>query len=334
MNPTNPQPAGPGGHVLCGTQTFGTGWVNDPAAVAAQMAVWTSRGMPIEFAKAAPHLVGAGAADDAPLFFWLAEEKLLGGRLATWNQKSVGSCVGFGFGRGAQDLLLWEVLAGEPEQYPGAEVSPEVVYAGSRVEIGGGGISGDGSIGAWAADWLIRYGVVPRGVYGQIDLTRYDESLCRKLGNSGVPTDVEAAAKLHPVRAAAMVQTESEGWAALSAGKPIPVCSDFGFTMQRDSRGFCKRSGVWNHCMAGRGKFLEPDVGRSVVIGNSWGDYLGSANATIRYVDADGTVKTIDLPPGHFAVTLATFGGMLKQRDSFALAGLTGWAKTVVDYTP
>ena len=41
-------------------------------------------------------------------------------------------------------------------------LSPEVIYGGSRVEIGGGRIRGDGSIGAWAARWVRDYGVVPR----------------------------------------------------------------------------------------------------------------------------------------------------------------------------
>ena len=30
---------------------------------------------------------------------------------------------------------------------------------------------------------------------------------------------------------------------------PVTVCSDQGFTMTRDKDGFCRASGVWNHCM-------------------------------------------------------------------------------------
>lgn len=327
-------PNATGNLVFSGSQYHGTGWVNDPASVSAMLANWDARGMPSTLAAAAPQLVQAGAGDDAPVFFWLAEEKVLGSRLATWNQGGVGSCVGFGNGRSAQDLMLWEIASGESEDYPGAEVAPEVIYGGSRVEIGGGGISGDGSVGAWAAEWLMKFGVVVRGVYGQTDLSAYSETQCRRLGSKGIPTDIETAARLHPVRAAAMVRTADEGWAALSAGKPVPTCSDYGFSLQRNSHGFCSRSGVWNHCMAARGKFVEPDLGRSVVIGNSWADYLGATNNQIRYVAADGSTKTIELPPGHFATSLATWGGMLGQGDSFALAGLTGWAKTVIDWTP
>lgn len=314
-------------------QQYGTGWVDDQKAVAATTSLWTKQGLPWEFPRAAPNLMAAGA-DDAPVFFWQAEERVLGLRLATWNQGGVGSCVGFGNGRGAQDLLLWEIACGEPEIWTGFEVAPEVVYGGSRVEIGGGGIRGDGSIGAWAADWLMRYGVVLRGLYGQLDLTRYVESTCRELGAKGIPLDLENAAKLHPVKAVAMVRTKEEGWAAIGGGKPIAVCSNYGFTMQRDSRGYCAHSGVWNHCIGTRGRFVEPDRGRSVVKGNSWGSYLTDGNDTIRYIDVDGGVKEMKLPPGHFAITWDTWGEMLSQSDSFAMAGLQGWEAQKMDWTP
>ncbi|HEY1186606.1 MAG TPA: hypothetical protein VGE74_03065, partial [Gemmata sp.] len=152
--------------VQAGNERYATGWVEDKDAVARLMGEWAAAGRPVTLAQAAPRLIASEASDDAPVFFWLNELKVLGRRLDTWNQGGVGSCVGFGNGREAQDLLLAEIAAGEPEQWPGAEVAPEVIYGGSRVEIGGGGISGDGSVGAWAADWLTKYGVVIRGSYG------------------------------------------------------------------------------------------------------------------------------------------------------------------------
>lgn len=310
---------------------WGTGWVDDPQAVTEVMTAWTARAMPTTFAAAAPNLMAA--ADDAPVFFWQAEELVLGKRLETWDQKSVGSCVGFGNGRCAQDLMLWEIAAGEPEQYPGTEVCPEVIYGGSRVEVGGGRINGDGSVGAWAAEFLMRWGIVVRGVYGNLDLTRYSETTCRSLGNRGLSEELETVARVHPVRAAAMVTTKDEGWAAVGGGKPVVVCSNRGFTTHRDVDGYCSPSGVWNHCMTTRGRFIHPSRGKSVVLGNSWDDYLGSTNAVVRYVE-DGVTKTMTLPPGHFATTLDVWGGMLAQRDSFALAGMSGWAKSVVDWTP
>lgn len=314
---------------------YATGWVEDKDAVAKVAEEWRRAGRPVTLSEAAPRLIASEASDDAPVCFWQCEEKVLGRRLDTWNQGQVGSCVGFGNGREAQDLLLAEIAAGEPEQWPGAEVSPEVIYGGSRVEIGGGRINGDGSIGAWAADWLTKYGVVVRGTYGSLDLTRYSESTCRRLGSQGIPTDVEGLARIHPIRAAAMVTTAAEGWAALGAGKPIAVCSNRGFAMKRNADGTCSPSGVWNHCMGFRGRFVEPRNRRKmVVVGNSWGDYLGSSNNVIECVETDGSVRSVELPPGHFATTLEIAASMLAQEDSFAFAGLTGWAVTRIDWTP
>lgn len=311
---------------------YATGWKDEPEAVAAMRAAWEARGMPADFSRAAPHLMQG--ADDAPVFFWDAEEKLFGAAKPSWNQLQVGSCVGFGTTRMAQDLLLWEIFCGEAEEYPGSDLCPEVTYGGSRVEIGGGSIGGDGSVGAWAYEFGTRFGFVKRGKYGTLDLTSYNERTCRALGNQGLPTDLEAVAKEHPIQAAAFVKTGAEVWAALGAGKPVVVCSNRGFTMQRDSRGYCSRSGTWNHCMGLRGRFVEPDVGPSVVDQNSWGDYLGSANRTIRYVGADGKVYTKDLPQGCFAIKLDVAGEMASQGDTAALAGFRGWQKTRIDLTP
>lgn len=311
----------------------GTGWVNDPAAVKLVTDAWEARGMIPTFAGAAPGLMRE-ASDDRPVFFWDAELAVLGRQLDTWNQRQVGSCVGFGKTRSAQDLLLWEIAAGEPEVWPGAELAPEVTYGGSRVEVGGGRVRGDGSVGVWADEFLMRWGVVKRGRVGGLDLTEYDEITCRRLGRDGIPADVEAEAKLHPVKAAALVVNGEEAWAAVGGGKPVTLCSDQGFSMTLGSDGFCSPSGVWNHCMAVRGRFVSPKRGRSCVLGNSWADYLRGGSRTFEYVAEDGSVKTKQLPPGHFCVAINTIDRMCRQRDSSALAGFSGWKRTTIDYTP
>ena len=311
---------------------FATGWKNDPEAVAATRAAWERRGIPADFARAAPQLMLGD--DNAPVFFWDAETKLFGSAKPAWNQLQVGACVGFGTTRAGNDLMLWEIAAGEPEEYPGADLAPEVTYGGSRVEVGGGRIGGDGSVGAWAFEFIRRWGFVKRGKYGAIDLTNYDEELCRRLGSQGLPADLEAVAKAHPVLAAAFVKNSAEVWAALGGGKPISVCSNFGFEMRRNSKGFCARSGKWNHCMEFCGRFVEPDLGPSVVDRNSWGDYLGSVNNKIRYVHTDGKVYEKELPSGCFAIPLDVAGEMASQGDTAALAGFSGWQKTVMDWTP
>lgn len=314
----------------------GTGWVNDPTAVTIVMDEWRAAGLRPMFQDAAPGLMVGAENDEEPVFFWDAERVVLNRQLVSWDQRQVGACVGFGFGREAQDLLLWEIASGEPESWPGAQLAPEVIYGGSRVEVGGGRIRGDGSVGAWAAKFLMGWGVVVRGMYGALDLTQYSEANARRLGEVGLTSDMEALARVHPVRAAAMVTTAQEGWAAIGGGKPIAVCSDVGFTTRLDRDGFCVPSGVWNHCMGARGRFVHPRRGRSIPIGNSWANYMGTPaeGFPVEYVKKDGSIGTFQLPPGHFCATLDVFGRMLAQRDSYALAGMTGWAKTTVDYTP
>lgn len=305
-----------------------TGWVDFPEAVAetcAQMGVQP-------FYAAAPALFVDPA--EGAAFLWKAEEKVLGRKPLPWDQNPVGSCVGFGWTRAAQDCMLVEIASGEPEEYPGADLAPEVTYGGSRVEVGGGRIRGDGSVGAWAAKWVVEWGVVPRGVYGSLDLTRYDPDTCRRLGAQGVPDQVEQLARQHPVTAVAKVTSGQEGWAALMAGKPIAVCSNRGFSMRLDGDGFCSPQGVWQHCMEFAGAFTHPARGRSVVVRNSWADYLGAGFRPVRYVKADGTEGTFELPPGCFCTTLGVAADMLAQGDSFALAGLKGWEKMKVDWTP
>lgn len=286
-------------------------------------------------ATMAPDIVGATATDE-PVFFWQAEEKVLGKRLLTWNQLQVGSCVGFGNGRSSQDLMLWEIAAGvdEPEEYPGSEVAPEVIYGGSRVEIGGGRLRGDGSLGAWAAKYLMQYGVVIRGRYDGLDLTKYDEQTCRQLGSQGLPPNLETLARQHPVKAAALVQSGDELWNMIGAGKPVAVCSDRGFAMRRNPDGTCTPSGTWQHCMAHRGRYTTPQGKKRIVIANSWGDYLGSDSNSIEYRTADGQTAKMELPPGHFGVDLEVADGMVSQGDSFALAGLSGWKATRINYNP
>lgn len=230
--------------------------------------------------------------------------------------------------------MFYEIAAGESEEFPGSEVCPEVIYGGSRVEVGGGQISGDGSVGAWAAKWLAKWGIVVRGVYGNLDLTKYDEATCKILGDRGIPADVENLAKLHPVTAVAQVNNGNEVWAMLGAGKPIAVCSQRGFAMVRNPDGSCDPQGSWAHCMAKRGRFIDPKGRKRIVIGNSWGDYLGSTNNVFEYVNAAGQIARMELPPGHFHTSLDVAHEMTQMRDTFALAGLTGWARVRMNYNP
>jgi hypothetical protein len=303
---------------------FATGWVYQPEEVARVVAEYGIKSFS-EVSRVYAALYQAN--DDAPVFNWDAEKKVLGKILPSWNQGQVGSCVSFGYGRAAQDLMLIEIAAGQQEIWPDAEVATEPIYGGSRVEVGGGRINGDGSIGAWAAKWVKDWGILLRKRYqaaGQVfDLTTYSETRCRQYGQAGCPDPLEPEAKLHPVTEVAMVRTAQELWDAIGAGKTVPVCSLQGFTTTLVN-GFCEPQGQWAHCMAFRGRFIHPSRGKCVIIQNSWGNYLPGSRS-FQYVDTDGTTKTGTLPDGCFCTTLGVAASMCAQGDTFVLAGLKGW---------
>lgn len=293
------------------------GWVDDPAEVNRTINMITMRqGVPAYFVLGG---TSTQVGEDETVLFWEAERKVLGRILSSWNQGSVGSCVSFGYGRAAQDLMLIEISRGDPEEWPGAEIATEPIYAGSRVEVGGGRIRGDGSVGAWAAEWVRRWGILIRKQYGSHDLSRYSESRCRSWGLSGCPDDLEPIAREHPIKTVGIVGSGDEAWQAIGNGYPIPVCSGQGFT-NRLVDGFCEPYGSWAHCMCIRGRFVSAKKGKSFVIQNSWGSYLSGDN---KITDIHG--KTFELPEGCFATTANVVDRMVRQRDSFALSNLDGF---------
>lgn len=308
------------------------GWENRPHEVAKFLQEIEDQGNPAFFCDAAPALMVAD--DNAPVFFWEIEEKVLGKRFPAWSQGRVGSCVSFGYSRGINDLMLWQVANGNSEQYAG-EPCEIAIYAGSRVNIAHGQFSGhDGSCGAFAAKWVTQFGVLLRQVYkvgnNTYDLTQYSEDLARKYGEEGCPVELESIAKQHPVKSVALVQNGDEAWAALGNCHPIPVCSSRGFTTNLVD-GFCHPDGIWGHCMVIRGRFISPKYGKSFVIQNSWGDYLAGRGDNHIEVEGRGMIQ---LSQGCFATTIDVIDSMMKQNDSFALAGITGWTRERLDYTP
>jgi len=299
------------------------GWVDDPASVQTAMQYMAAQqGMPAIFG-----LVGEGLddpLDDKTACLWDAERQLFGRPGKSWSQGAVGTCVAFGWGRGANDLLAIDAVRGVGT-FPG-EVATEPIYAGSRVEIGGGQIRGDGSLGAWAGQWLTRWGVLVRGVYGAIDLREYNESRAREWGYSGCPDSLEPIAKKYPVRTVAQVKSSREAWVALGSGYPVPVCSSQGFTTTLQG-GFCEASGIWQHCMVLRGRLTTKNRGRAFVVQNSWGDNLKG-----EPVVEDHTGKRIELPEGCFCADWNVIEGMLRQGDSFALSGVSGFPVKPLDW--
>jgi hypothetical protein len=291
--------------------SFTFGWHYRPEAIAAfQMA--TSRPFLSSYMG---DLLAKGLPDK--VYLWDAGRKVTGNLLPERDQGQVGSCVGFGFALAVDILACVEIAAGDAEEYKPA--APEAIYALSRVEIGGGQIpaSEDGSTGSWAAQALMRYGVLARGKYGDIDLSAYDEALTRRLGGKGLPPELETIAKEHPVKSVALVRTAAEVRAALANGYPVAVCSTVGFNESRDSLGRVTPGPTWPHCMT-----ITGYDGQYYFIDNSWDSKY------YRGPNGPG-----DPPNSGAYVASSVVDRMVMQGDSYALSRFDGFpAAKVLDW--
>lgn len=290
------------------------------------------------------HLTSGEAPEN--VFASRIEERVLGRRLPTWNQKSVGSCVAHGTGRAFQDTLLAQIAMGALERWPGVEVCREAIYGGSRVEVGGGRLrGGDGSVGAWAAEFLTKWGGgLLYQKYNELDLSGgYDESRCRQWGDRGVPDNLEQYAKQHGVTEATLITTIAGLSAAIRALKFVSICGSKGRTMKRRPGGYCPVEGTWAHCQAIRGRCMVagskspfggdgafPYLGavEAFEYGNSWADYLGSENNLVSL--ADGSTYT--LPEGHYLSHPEEIESELRQQDTYAFRGVSGWVLETIPW--
>jgi hypothetical protein len=126
-----------------------------------------------------------------------------------------------------------------------------------------------------------------------------------------VPSAIQDQAPEHQVKAVALVQTYEELEDALANGYPVPVCSNQGFTLQRDADGFCSPRGTWAHCML----IVGIRAGRrpGACIFQSWGSTM------------PGGPLALDQPPNTFWADRHVVASMLSMRDSWALSNFDGY---------
>jgi len=283
------------------------GWVENPAAVAEvvdRLAFKTFGDTP----------AGKVPTADLPkqVYLWQNYKKITGQNPPSKNQGQVGSCVSFGTNTAVERTYASHIALKNDQEFK--FFVEEVTYGGSRVEVGGGRLRGDGSVGAWAADWVKKWGMVARQQYPSQDLTTYSESLARKYGSSGVPDDIERVAREHPVQDVTLIRDWNQAKTALASGYAIAVCSNQGFSSQRDQNGVCRASGSWAHCMALDGYHIDADGTEYGHIENSWGTGYHK-----------GPVGWGDPPPSGFWAVSGTINSMLRAGDSWAFASVKGW---------
>lgn len=242
-------------------------------------------------------------------------EQVLGFKLPPRNQLQVGSCCGKGTARATEYSLLGAIKSGKPFEFH--EIASELVYGGSRYEIQNGRVPfrGDGSNASWCVEFLKKYGMPARGLYGKIDVRKYTEANARKFGASGVPDELEPMIKKYPVREVARITTPLQARQALAQGYGITVASAVGFNMKRDANGVCDAIARWLHCMccAGYafwgGKYWYR-------IDNSWGEAAHT-----------GPVGAGEPGPEGFYCSEQAFIRMLSGGDTWAIGDMDGFER-------
>jgi hypothetical protein len=286
------------------------GWIRDADAIAANL----DETKTLHFERTPAGKVALG---DEDVFLWRAVRKV-NNRGPPWypnvNQESVGCCVGCGWKHSADIVQATAIASGK--RFEWKPVSVEVIYAGSRVDVGRGQISGDGSMGAWAREWSqSQGGIAAMQKYDSVDLSKFSPARARDWGRRGIPPDVAAAAKEHPVKGCALVKSWADVKRAIQQGYPVAVCSDQGFTMGRDATGRARPQGSWSHCMCICAVRTAADGHtEGAFILNSWGDNAHT-----------GPVWPEDAPVAGFWADAAVVDRMVKQGDSFALADVAGF---------
>lgn len=189
-------------------------------------------------------------------------------------QKS-GTCVGQMAKNGA-DFLMARAALLRGIKIPGRSAVCGT-YAGSRVEVGGGRIRGDGSNGSWAVKFMLDWGVllqehVPMLPQDSID---EDERLAVKWGapGQGVPSEYEEKAKAFPMKSSSRCRNFDEAAAAIRNGYPVFCCSTLLPARQRDSHGFSRYSRGGGHATLWIGYRPEDKGPEGILDLNSWGDF-------------------------------------------------------------
>jgi hypothetical protein len=187
-----------------------------------------------------------------------------------YKYQGTGDCVAWGAATAVDTLKAVDiVLRKQPEEWHGWS-SPEVIYGGSRVQIGQGRLGGGaGSHGIWAARFVSEYGTLIQAVHGKYDLRTYSTQRSIDWGYKGVPKDLIPFIKEHPVKSPKQVQSVEEARDSLANGFPVTIAGSRGFYKKRDEKGTSRvnRSDPWGHQMVITG--LNDPEGK-MLVENSW----------------------------------------------------------------
>jgi hypothetical protein len=298
---------------------FQPGWIDDRDEVAAVM----GRQPHGVFCDSAAALKDSGKGQKA--LPYQAVVSVLGKQLY-FDAQTRGTCVA----KAAEIVLpivkCLQILGGKRERFPGLSAH-EPIYAGSRVEIGGGKLgAGDGSVVAWAGEWLQKYGDVLRQVYSlggaTIDLTKASDEVACAWGRprAGVPDALEPIAKEHPVQTISQIANYEEARDALYNKAVLILGCNTLMSLRRDSEGFSVGT-------SGRGGHATPIIGVD--------DESKRPGVLIDYrswpISSSGGTRH-DQPDNTMWIDADQFNRMVNQGECIALRDQVGWDPDPIDY--
>lgn len=285
-----------------------SGWAGEEVA----KEVWNLIGNSPEF-KPLPVFSKAGGS--RRMMLHEVTRKLLGKDTLNYGQE-IGDCVSFGAKNATEYLMCTErLLKGDNEKF--RYVFPPYFYGTGRVYVGRNQIgNGDGSVGSWMAQAVIKYGVLCADEEG---VPKYTGTVAKAWGG---PRTGQAyldkwkpVAQAHPIKSAAKINNWAEFVSAICNGYPCTVASNQGFNMEASSDGFHRASGNWAHQMCWIG--VDDDVSDPyAVLLNSWGDAHG------RLKDF---VTGEELPVGTLRVRKSTVESMIRAGETFAYSNFEGF---------
>jgi hypothetical protein len=224
------------------------------------------------------------------------------------ERQTTGDCVSHGTRNACDVTRAVEIdVNGDKESWI-ARGATEAIY-GAR------GHGGQGMSCSRAADFVSNNGgiVVRKNYPGIADFTKYNGNLGAGWGSRGLPDKVIDVSNDHQIRTTSLIRTVEEARDALANGYGLAVCSSYGFSNKRDSKGFARVSGSWAHCMA----WIACDDTNgepAFLVQNSWGKW-----------NDGGHPEWGPIPDGSFLIHADTAEGMLKQNGSYAFSDFDGF---------
>ena len=128
-----------------------------------------------------------------------------------------------------------------------------------------------------------------------------------------MPDKVLEKADDHQIRTVSLIRTVEEARDALANGYGLSVCSGYGFSNKRNSKGFARKSGSWAHAMAWT---ACDDTGDepAFLVQNSWGKW-----------NSGGHPEWGEIPDGSFLIHADIAEGMIRQNGAYAFSDFNGF---------